>query len=620
MNPTHNAGVQTAGSMAAANPWNQWNWQGPQESIATEEKELQSLLLNLEKALWIVNAGGKAGTAADGELANTGAGAAILGFVPAVPLESLGDPAFRATYGTRAAYYAGAMAGGIASEDLVIPLGKAGLLGSFGAGGCSPKRGEAAIQKIQADMPEGPYAFNLLNSPNEPATEQRVAEMYVQYNVPVVEASAYLDITYALVHYRVSGLSLGTDGQVSISHRVIAKISRKEVARRFLSPAPTDLVNRLLAEGKITPQQAEWSQQVPMADDITVEADSGGHTDNRPLVCLMPTMLALRDELQEKYQYPVPVRIGAAGGISTPQSALAAFMMGAAYIATGSANQACLEAGTSEHTRKLLAQADMADVAMAPSADMFEMGVKVQVLKRGTMFAPRASKLYEVYTRYQTWEEVPQAERERLGAVNLRANEELEEVQKQHEGLVTERDDLTEAIKRLRQGIASLDKEARARLTASFATVNEHFKKLFKSLFSGGTAELILTDSDDPLEAGLDILARPPGKKPQTLSLLSGGEQALTAMALIFAVFLTNPAPICVLDEVDAPLDDSNVERFCALLDDMIKATRTRFMVITHNPITMAHMHRLFGVTMGEQGVSQLVSVDLETAKQYQAA
>jgi chromosome segregation protein len=213
-----------------------------------------------------------------------------------------------------------------------------------------------------------------------------------------------------------------------------------------------------------------------------------------------------------------------------------------------------------------------------------------------------------------------EAERERLGAVNLRANEELAEVEKQHETLVAERDDLTEAIKRLRQGISSLDKEARARLTASFDTVNEHFKKLFKSLFSGGTAELILTDSDDPLEAGLDILARPPGKKPQTLSLLSGGEQALTAMALIFAVFLTNPAPICVLDEVDAPLDDSNVERFCELLDEMIKTTKTRFMVITHNPITMARMNRLFGVTMAEQGVSQLVSVDLATAQQYQAA
>jgi chromosome segregation protein len=211
-------------------------------------------------------------------------------------------------------------------------------------------------------------------------------------------------------------------------------------------------------------------------------------------------------------------------------------------------------------------------------------------------------------------------ERERLGAVNLRAEEELREVEAQHDGLTSERDDLTEAIKRLRHGISNLDKEARTRLAASFDTVNEHFKKLFKTLFNGGQAELILTGSDDPLEAGLDILARPPGKKPQTLSLLSGGEQALTAMALIFAVFLTNPAPICVLDEVDAPLDDSNVERFCNLLEEMIGTTETRFMVVTHNPITMSRMHRLFGVTMAEQGVSQLVSVDLETAQQYQAA
>ncbi len=211
-------------------------------------------------------------------------------------------------------------------------------------------------------------------------------------------------------------------------------------------------------------------------------------------------------------------------------------------------------------------------------------------------------------------------ERERLGAVNLRAEEELREVEAQHDGLVSERDDLVEAIKRLRQGISNLDKEARQRLASSFDTVNEHFKKLFKTLFNGGQAELILTGSDDPLEAGLDILARPPGKKPQTLSLLSGGEQALTAMALIFAVFLTNPAPICVLDEVDAPLDDSNVERFCNLLDEMIGTTKTRFMVVTHNPITMSRMNRLFGVTMAEHGVSQLVSVDLETAKQYQAA
>jgi chromosome segregation protein len=205
-------------------------------------------------------------------------------------------------------------------------------------------------------------------------------------------------------------------------------------------------------------------------------------------------------------------------------------------------------------------------------------------------------------------------DRERLGAVNLRAEEELREVETQHNGLVTERDDLVEAIKRLRQGIQSLNKEARERLLTSFEVVNSHFKRLFVELFGGGEAALHLIESDDPLEAGLEIIAKPPGKKPQTLSLLSGGEQALTAMALIFAVFLTNPSPICVLDEVDAPLDDHNVERYCNLLHEMTSSTDTRFIIITHNPITMARMNRLFGVTMAERGVSQLVSVNLQEA------
>ncbi len=205
-------------------------------------------------------------------------------------------------------------------------------------------------------------------------------------------------------------------------------------------------------------------------------------------------------------------------------------------------------------------------------------------------------------------------DRERLGAVNLRAEEELREVETQHTSLTTERDDLVEAIKRLRQGIQSLNREARERLLTSFETVNTHFKRLFVELFGGGEAALHLIESDDPLEAGLEIIAKPPGKKPQTLSLLSGGEQALTALALIFAVFLTNPSPICVLDEVDAPLDDHNVERFCNLLHEMTATTETRFIIITHNPITMARMNRLFGVTMAERGVSQLVSVALDEA------
>jgi chromosome segregation protein len=221
--------------------------------------------------------------------------------------------------------------------------------------------------------------------------------------------------------------------------------------------------------------------------------------------------------------------------------------------------------------------------------------------------------LTEIETRLERHKQ----ERERLGAVNLRADEEAREIGARRDTLVNERTDLVEAIARLRQGIGSLNREGRERLSAAFETVNAHFKRLFTHLFGGGTAELQLTESDDPLEAGLEIVARPPGKKPQVMTLLSGGEQALTALSLIFAVFMTNPAPICVLDEVDAPLDDANVVRFCNLLEEMTRSTDTRFITITHNPITMARMNRLFGVTMAERGVSQLVSVDLETAERY---
>jgi chromosome segregation protein len=211
-------------------------------------------------------------------------------------------------------------------------------------------------------------------------------------------------------------------------------------------------------------------------------------------------------------------------------------------------------------------------------------------------------------------------EREQLGGVNLRADEEAEECETRLTNLQTERNDLEEAINRLRHGIGSLNKEGRERLLEAFDRVNANFQKLFTSLFGGGEARLTLTESDDPLEAGLEILARPPGKKLQTMSLLSGGEQALTAMAMIFAVFLCNPAPVCVLDEVDAPLDDANVERFCNLLDEMTRMTETRFLVITHHALTMSRMDRLVGVTMQERGVSQLVAVDLAGAERVLAA
>jgi chromosome segregation protein len=205
-------------------------------------------------------------------------------------------------------------------------------------------------------------------------------------------------------------------------------------------------------------------------------------------------------------------------------------------------------------------------------------------------------------------------ERENIGPVNLRAESEAEELETQISGMQNERNDLVSAIARLRQGIASLNREGRERLLAAFEVVNGHFQQLFTRLFGGGRAHLALTEAEDPLEAGLEIMASPPGKKLQVMSLLSGGEQALTALALLFGVFLTNPAPICVLDEVDAPLDDANVDRFCTLVEELARATSTRFLVITHHRMTMARMDRLFGVTMAERGVSQLVSVDLQRA------
>jgi chromosome segregation protein len=206
-------------------------------------------------------------------------------------------------------------------------------------------------------------------------------------------------------------------------------------------------------------------------------------------------------------------------------------------------------------------------------------------------------------------------QREALGAVNLRAEEDAKAVDAEYTALAAEKLDLEEAIKKLRAGIAGLNREGRERLLTAFEQVNANFGQLFTHLFGGGEARLVLVESDDPLEAGLEIMAQPPGKRLSTLSLLSGGEQTLTALALIFGVFLANPAPICVLDEVDAPLDDANVTRFCDMMDEMTRRTETRFLVITHHAVTMARMDRLFGVTMQEQGVSQLVSVDLKRAE-----
>jgi trans-AT polyketide synthase, acyltransferase and oxidoreductase domains len=376
-------------------------------TIAFDPVSIQQHLLQLHQPCYIMPQGDQIGVThqpAEGAIA----------VLPASSWQQLGDPSFRAFHGVSYAYSTGAMAGGIASAELVIALGKYGILGSFGAGGVPPAKVEEAIQKIQAALPQGPYAFNLIHSPSEPAMERGSVEMFLKYGVQTIEASAFLDLSPNLVWYRAAGLSLNADHQIIIGNKIIAKLSRREVAAKFLQPAPAKMLQELVAQGLITEQQAQLAAYVPMADDITVEADSGGHTDNRPLVSLFPSVVSLRDEYQAQYQFANPVRIGAAGGISTPESALAAFIMGAAYVVTGSVNQSCLEAGTSTYAKKALSQAEMHDVMMAPAADMFEMGVRLQVLKRGTMFAARAQKLYDVYREYESIEAIPTDEREKL--------------------------------------------------------------------------------------------------------------------------------------------------------------------------------------------------------------
>jgi trans-AT polyketide synthase, acyltransferase and oxidoreductase domains len=393
-------------------------WRGSLDSICFDEAGIKAKLLCLNQPCYVVRLNGQIGLTNQGVLSHSENGNSgqyeLLASVPPLSIQQLGDPNFLAAHHVNYSYAAGAMAGGIASEELVIALGKAKILSTFGAGGLSPSRVEAAINRIQQALPQGVYAFNLLHNPSEPAIERSAVDLYLKYQVRTVEASAFLDLTANIVYYRAAGLSLNSEQRIEIKNKVIAKISRREVATKFLQPAPTKFLKELVEQNLITPQQAALGEQVPMADDITVEADSGGHTDNRPLVCLLPSILELRNQIQAEYDYPTPVRVGAAGGIGTPQSALAAFMMGAAYVVTGSINQSCLEAGTSEHTKQLLAQAEMPDVMMAPAADMFEMGVKLQVLKRGTLFPLRSQKLFELYKAYPSIADIPANERDKL--------------------------------------------------------------------------------------------------------------------------------------------------------------------------------------------------------------
>ena len=394
-------------------------WQGKTEP-ATGETAIHNAISNVCEPVYLINKNGAYGVSQEGALVISKSaeseddGYPALAYAPALHPKNLGDKQFKETYGISYAYVCGAMANGITSVEMVEAAGKAGMLGFFGAGGLSLDRIEAAIIQLKKTMGDHPFGFNLIHSPSDPAHETATVQLYLDHGVNLISASAYLALTLPLVYYRVKGIYADPQGNIICPNKVIAKISRIEVAQKFLSPPPDKMLAQLVSNNYITQQEADLAKRVPVAEDVTAEADSGGHTDNRPAMGLLPTIIALRNELADQYQYERIPCIGLGGGISTPYSTAAAFAMGAAYVLTGSVNQACVESGTSETVRHMLIQARQADVAMAPAADMFEMGAKVQVLKRGTMFPLRASKLYDLYNRYDKYEDIPQAQQEQL--------------------------------------------------------------------------------------------------------------------------------------------------------------------------------------------------------------
>lgn len=394
-------------------------WTPGQAPAVFSQADILRAVATPRAPVWVVRdpASGRVGLGRGGQLVERGA-ASLEAFAALGPLypEWLGDRGFLEAHQVRFPYVAGAMANGIATAELVIAMARAGMLGFFGAAGLGYSKVERGITAIceALDGEDVTWGANLIHSPNEPELEDRVAGLFIDRGVARVSASAYMKLTPSIVRYAYAGLEVGPDGQLSRSRYVFAKISRTETASHFMRPAPEAMLRELVERGQMTPEVARLAQHVPVAEDITVEADSGGHTDNRPLTALLPEIMALRDRIVRERGYERPIRVGAAGGLGTPAAVAAAFSLGAAYVLTGSVNQAAVESGLSPAGKKMLAQADIADVIMAPAADMFELGVEVQVLRRGTMFGTRARRLHDIYTTYESLEAIPAQERERL--------------------------------------------------------------------------------------------------------------------------------------------------------------------------------------------------------------
>jgi len=384
---------------------------------ASDPQALVPLLQRLREPLWLcLRTSDHARGLLAGDRLDPIPGWEPFGRLPPIYPEWLGDRAFTAAHGLRFPYVAGEMARGISSPEMVIAMARAGMLGFLGSAGLGLARTERAIETIEAALAgtDAAWGANLIHSPGEPELEEATVRLFLQRKVKRVSASAFMKITRPVVEYACHGLRRGTDGQVLRHNFLFAKISRPEVARQFASPPPQSLLDELLRLGRLSAEEVALARTVPVAPELTVEADSGGHTDNRPLTALFPTIAALCRDLAREHGYPQPLRVGAAGGLGTPEAVAAAFALGAAYVLVGSVNQTACESGLAERARALLADAGVADMTMAPSADMFELGARVQVLRRGTLFAQRANRLDQLYRDHDSLEALPAAVREQL--------------------------------------------------------------------------------------------------------------------------------------------------------------------------------------------------------------